>query len=114
MRDIRKAIVIMNQQHRLFNDQQDALNGKFSSYEIVLVPQEGWTRQEMEVKITEIMTAGHDIVFLSPVPYMLMKVSKLVENEVSTRVVYLFHRDVRFKGVEPCSVKGHVPWQLIA
>ena len=99
MRDIRKAIVIMNQQHRLFNDQQDALNGKFSSYEIVLVPQEGWTRQEMEVKITEIM---------------LMKVSKLVENEVSTRVVYLFHRDVRFKGVEPCSVKGHAPWQLIA
>lgn len=110
----RKAIVIMNQQHRLFNDQQDSLGAKFTSYEIVLVPQEGWTRQEMETKIAEIMEKPHDIVFLSPVPYMLMKVSKLVENEVGTRVVYLFHRDVRFKWVEPCSIKAHVPWQLIA
>lgn len=114
MRDTRKAIVIMNQQHRLFNDQQNALNGKFSSYEITLVPQEGWTRQEMEAKMGEIMATDHDIVFLSPVPYMLMKVSKLVEHEVSTRVVYLFHRDVRFHAVDQYSTKGRAPWQLIS
>jgi len=113
MSGVGKAIVIMNMQHILFAEQQALLNANFSGYEIMLVPMDGWTKQEMDERADTLLCTEHDIVFLSPVPYLLMSISKRVEQEKSTRRVYLFHRDVRYKAVDPNSKRGCVPWMLV-
>lgn len=105
----RKAKVIMNKQHTLFEEQQTILNDRFESYEVILIPPSGWTRQDMDEHVEELIKGDADIVFLSPVPYMLMRVCKILGNEEKGCSVLLFHRDTRYKATR----RGGTPWQLI-
>ena len=107
----RKAKVIMNKQHLLFSEQQAVLNEKFTSYEVILVPQEGWNMAQMDDQIVELLATPGDIVFLSPIPYMLMRLCKMDIPE--GRDVFLFHRDIRYKGIDHGNAKGNAPWHLL-
>lgn len=95
---MKKAIVFMNEQHKLLEEQKEQLDKTFESvgWELRLIPSKGWAKEEMKEQIIE--TYDNDIVFVSPVPYML-----LLMNEyrsvfgVLEKRVYLFHNDKREK-----------------
>ena len=63
-----KTTVIINEQHTLLPEQSNILFNYDPDYEILLVPANGWSRDEME----EIMnTLDGDVIFVSPIPYMI-------------------------------------------
>lgn len=42
----RKAVVILNQAHKLLPSQEALLNEKFQDWEVLPVPEEGWNLEE--------------------------------------------------------------------
>lgn len=121
--------VIMNEQHSLMEEQENILNEKFSdNWEIFPVPAEGWTLEEME-KVYEELKSGYTIIFASPIPYLIMKLSHdegyyiaTSENPLygvvySSSEVMIFHNDKREKKELPNGRIVHVVaqtgWQLV-
>ena len=66
-------IVVINESHALLPDQERRLEGE--EYELLKVPQEGWSLKEMRERILprlhQHIVDGDDIVFASPVPVLL-------------------------------------------
>jgi len=82
-----RTIVIMNETHKLMDEQHKLLE-VFGEYDILSVPKAGWTIDDMNNLDIDI---DDRIVFVSPVPYLLAKLSKRGYE------VYLFHNDNRHK-----------------
>jgi len=86
------VLVVMNEQHSFFPDQEKALNNKFGvgSWERLNVPASGWTANQQR---EELQKAGNaTLVFARPLPLMLRDASKRQGAET-----YVFHNDGREK-----------------
>lgn len=114
---MKKAKVVLNEQHTLMEDQVKLLNEKFGldGWEIYPVPSSGWTLSQMKEIIEKDRLYNFDVVFSSPVPYMLGSLA--VRASVSGRRVYVFHNDRREKKELPHGKVIHVVartgWELV-
>ena len=93
---MKKALVLLNEQHSLMEDQERVLNEKFDEgWEIYPVPAEGWPLQEMANIICHFK--GRDVVFASPIPFLITRLSWLEgrESEEGPASVRVFHNDNR-------------------
>lgn len=75
--------IIMNEQHTLMDSQKDALLEKFPAgvyeFNFIDVPAKGWPTSEQN----QIMRTLYDsVLFISPIPYMLMELSK--ESQINS------------------------------
>lgn len=125
---MKKAKVVLNEQHTLMDDQVKLLNEKFGEdgWEILPVPASGWTKEQME----EVLHKGewgerlyhHDVVFASPVPYLLGKLVfhaafDVGYNGYNRYRVFIFHNDHRDKKELPngrvIQVVAKTGWELV-
>lgn len=101
------VVVILNEQHTLTSAQEELLNETFKEcgWRIMPVPAKGWTVEEQN-KIARQLEGYYNlnrgIVFVSPVPYLLARLSKVSGGEYVTGIigftrVYLMHNDKREK-----------------
>jgi len=106
---MKKAFIILNEQHSLLPEQEKILKEQFETYEIISVPASGWTLEEMKIKIVELSTKN-TIVFVSPIPYMIKELAKGGK-------VLVFHNDNRKKKELPngkiIQVVAETGWQLV-
>lgn len=101
------TLVIINEQHSLFEEQKEKLNQKFGTegWEIYPIPTGGIDKAQAAKIVAEIGT-GH--LFASPIP-VLMKlmadyaVAEAEQNTAPGYVVpfYCFHNDIRIKKEVP-------------
>ena len=125
-----KTIVIMNESHSMMEDQERVMKEHFGEdWEVYPVPASGWTKEEMDEQMKKMREmnqkhGGLNIVFLSPVPYMLME---LTRNEMyapsaeycenTGLFVHVLHNDRREKKELPngryISVIAKEGWQLL-
>jgi len=121
-RRFKKGFVIMNEQHRLFPEQENILREQFEEIEFVKVPAAGWTLEEMR-KVAEDLhyratwnrrnpqeNPENAIVFASPVPALMKEVLKLslypkrladIPFILERYSVLVFHNDKREKKEMP-------------
>lgn len=124
-----KAIVIINEQHKLLDEQKKILEEEYEVYEVLQVPAQGWTLREMD-EVIEKLTSKEirdgkrflDVVFVSPIPYLMMKLTrKEVEwvpeyAEQTGIMVKVFHNDNRIKketNGKIIQTVAETGWQLI-
>lgn len=97
------TLVIINEQHSLFEEQVEKLNERFgkNGWERFEIPAGGIDKQKAAEIIEEIGT-GH--VFASPIPVLMALMARraVVEAEMATTQVtveafFCFHNDVRIK-----------------
>lgn len=91
---MKRAIVVLNEQHSLMSDQERVLNERFESYEILPVPARGWTLEEIKEQVQRLATASEVVVFASPVPAMIVL---LASERHTTQGLCVFHNDHRDK-----------------
>ena len=110
-----KTIVLLNEQHSLMPDQERILNEKYGKdWEIMPIPKDGWTADQMKNATKDIinMYDDGDVVFASPVPYLI----KLLVGELGG-FVKIFHNDHREKKELPngkiIMVVAQTGWQLL-
>ena len=125
-----QVLVVMNETHSLLPEQKEILEREYEEYQILPVPAEGWTLEEMDSKVDEISTMELqegklylDIVFVSPIPYMMRELTRreiYFANEYaeqSNRFVRIFHNDRREKKELPngkiVQVVAQTGWQLV-
>lgn len=121
-----KVYVIKNEQHNLFDEQVQLLQDRFGSYEEYLVPADGWVLEEMKQHVDFLYQNADIIIFASPVPYMLMRLSYLaaqcIDLNTGTKAyalerVYVFHNDRREKKELPngriIQTVASTGWQLV-
>lgn len=124
-----KAIVIINEQHELLDEQKKILEEKYEVYEVLQVPAQGWTLQEMDEVIDKLTSKEIrdgkrllDVVFVSPIPYLIMELTrKEVEwvpeyAEQTGIMVKVFHNDNRIKkeiNGKIIQTVAETGWQLI-
>ena len=97
--------VIINEQHSIIKQQKQILKNKFGEYEIVEVPTEGWTVEEIKEKTKKL--EGETVVFVSPVPLLIKLLSFISGDEAGQSYlggtcnnltkVFIFHNDRREK-----------------
>ena len=81
-----KIKVVLNEQHKLMNDQVKVLNKRFGeeNWEIASVPKNGWTLKEMKEVAEQLVTGtscyGELIVFASPIPALMALVAEGVSK----------------------------------
>ena len=106
-----EALVIINEDHSLLEEQKEILNEKFNKISFFKIPREGMTLKEMKEALENFIFPkmeddGINIVFVSPIPYLLKECSsfssKLWEDFVNgwkcnTPRVFVFHNDNREK-----------------
>ena len=91
--DIR-TLVIINEQHKLLDQQRIVLDKKFPNWELLKVPSTGWTLEEMKGVVMDIVedSSVEAVVCVSPIPYIIRA---LAEAEIGQGrpILYLFHND---------------------
>lgn len=97
-----KTIVILNEQHSLKPEQEQLLLGKFEAFEILPVPSEGWTLEQITDIANNLFATQNTIVFASPIPAMIAMLSRwygMLEGvyQMGHFPVYVFHNDHREK-----------------
>lgn len=114
-----KTMVILNEQHKILEDQARVLNEKFGegNWEIYPVPEQGWTLEEMEKNIIQdIYSKGDIVVFASPVPVLIMNLS-YCEGQGAPVGVFVLHNDHREKKELPngkiISIVAQTGWQIV-
>ena len=118
-----KTIIIINETHSMMDEQRFIIEERFGQkYEFLKVPSQGWTLDEMERVIEEIWeeymnSVGEmNIVFVSPVPYLLKELA-LLGAEYTSFNVLVMHNDRREKKELPdgriISVVAQTGWQLV-
>lgn len=104
--------VIINEQHGMMESQEKLLGEVFGEYEEYKVPASGWSVGDMERVQKELEETTESVVFLSPVPVLLGKMS--AEGSVG---VYVLHNDRRQKKELPngkvIMVVAEEGWELI-
>lgn len=93
---MRKAIVVINGQHSLIENQVSILNEQFDSFDIFRVPENGWTLNQQRAILSDMREWYFDVlVFASPLPAMLKEaVEWSMEGGPE---VLVFHNDSREK-----------------
>lgn len=118
-----KAIIIINETHSMMDEQKSIVEERFGqNYEFLKVPAQGWTLSEMkEIKSKiweEYMSSDGEmnIVFVSPVPYLLKELASQ-GAEFTSFSVLVMHNDRREKKELPdgriISVVAQTGWQLV-
>jgi hypothetical protein len=106
------AIVVINAQHNLLDEQRQLLEKTFDSFEELKVPAEGWGKPTILAKAKELAESDHAVVILSPIPLLLGKVAA----SRGGRDTYVFHNDRREKKDLPngkiISVVAQTGWEL--
>ena len=125
-----QVLVVMNENHSLLPEQEEILKAEYEGFDILSVPTEGWTLEEMDSKVEEIsvmeLQEGKyylDIVFVSPIPYMIRELTRreiYFANEYAeqtNRFVRIFHNDRREKKELPdgriIQTIAETGWQLV-
>lgn len=119
-----KAMVILNEQHSLTDDQVWVLDEDFDEFELYPVPADGWTLAEQikHVRILEsmVLEGGFEgetivVVFASPIPAMIKLCMHLFKKP--NHAVKIFHNDRREKEELPNGKIIHKVakegWQLV-
>ena len=116
---MKKALVIINEQHSLLEEQELILNHVFKeSLEIKKVPAKGltWAEQENIAEQIVKMDITH-VVFVSPVPVLLRELSYNWGKDSKNPIIYVFHNNKRQKKELPngkiISVIAKEGWQLV-
>jgi hypothetical protein len=103
-----KALVLLNEQHSLMDEQATILNSLFD-WTIKPVPSSGWSLSQMREVIQELKSFDGEVVFASPVPALLMG----MEGRG-----FLFHNDHREKKELPngkiIMAVAQTGWQLVS
>ena len=105
---MKKCIVVINIQHALFDQQMDILGKKYDKVDYLRVPAAGWTLAQINDVCDDLLKGGADIIMASPIPALLMKLSKDIAYSVGVADgdncsnciavnVYTFHNDNRIK-----------------
>ncbi len=120
-----KAIIIINENHSMMDEQKSIIEERYQKYEILKVPSQGWNIDEMIDKIFKLhdkaCEEGVDIVFVSPIPLMIRELTEMAMCPRDTGKkrygVKLFHNDRREKKELPdgriISVVAQTGWQLV-
>ena len=129
-RENTKAIVRINEQHKLLDEQKKILEEKYEVYEVLQVTAQGWSLKEMD-EVIEKLTSKEirdgkrllDVVFVSPIPYLIMELTRkevdwVPEYAEETGIkVKVFHNDNRIKKELPngkiIQAVAETGWQLI-
>ncbi len=117
-----KAIIIINETHSMMDEQKSIIEERYQNYEFLKVPSQGWTLEEMKEirrKLWKEYMSSHgemNIIFVSPVPYLLKEIALLGAEFTSFRVLVM-HNDKREKKELPdgriISVVAQTGWQLV-
>jgi len=117
-----KAFVILNEQHSLLPDQEKVLNEAFTELEIVSVPAEGWTAEEIRKRSEYLVIKCYQakgkaaVVFASPIPLMIMEMVRF-SHYYEWLQVKLLHNDARVKkeipGGKIITTIAMEGWQLL-
>lgn len=113
--DKRVVQLVMNEDHSLMKDQQIELVKRYKQIQINLVPISGCTFEEMDqrcVELLKMLEIGNDVVFVSPIPYMLLKLTKSSLNNETAGSVYVFVRETRSNA--PDTKHWNKPWVLVS
>lgn len=119
--------VILNEQHSLMEQQKTLLDQTFgeNGWEFLKVPANGWTLEEqIEIAKSLVGVQFHEskVVFASPVPILLAKLSYLAGSfkeavGINATQVFVLHNDRREKkelpGGKVISVVAKEGWQLV-
>ena len=105
-----KCIVVLNQQHALFDQQMDLLDDKYSNVDYLRVPAAGWTLSQINDVCDDLLkTDDADIIMASPIPAMLITLANRIAYSAGVQdgsdatkgvynsLVYTFHNDCRIK-----------------
>jgi len=129
----KRLTVIMNENHTLLPEQERILKEMFPDLEpeFLFAPATGWTKEEMdkivasfkEVAIGPDRYHTQDVVFVSPIPYLLRELTRAEvdaypEYSIDTGIwVSVFHNDRREKKELPdgrvIQVVAQEGWQLV-
>ncbi|NLA24201.1 MAG: hypothetical protein GX879_04465 [Bacteroidales bacterium] len=133
---IDKVIIVINEAHLLLTEQQEIIKNKFNNkhydYENLSVPMGGWNLEQMEDEVQKIKNDPHcnHVVFVSPIPYMIKRLSyisgyahidhcRLANGPLvgNNTFVYVFHNDKREKKELPngkiIQAIAKTGWQLV-
>lgn len=129
----RRLTVIMNENHTLLPEQERILKEMFPDLEpeFLFAPATGWTKEEMDKIVASFREAAigsdyyhtQDVVFVSPIPYLLRELTR-AEVSINTGIwvdtgiwVSVFHNDRREKKELPdgrvIQVVAQEGWQLV-
>ena len=89
------ATIVMNQDHKLFPEQESLLLEHFRVREFLYVPSDGWTQDEIRAHVRKLARTQASVVVLSPIPLFL---GLLAKSEIQ---VFIFHNDLRVKKEVP-------------
>lgn len=106
-----KVIIVKNEQHTLLEEQKLILESKFSGYEYLNIPKEGISIKEQLEIIEDLINKNVHIIFLSPIPLMLGKLSKYSQNSV-----YVFTNSKRNKSEKNGQITFNIEnsgWELL-
>jgi len=105
---VKRALVILNEQHKLMDEQVAILDGLFD-WSVKAVPASGWSLSQMREVVQELKAFDGEVVFASPVPALLMG----MEGRG-----FLFHNDRREKKELPngkvIMAVAQTGWQLVS
>jgi len=117
--------VIINEQHKLLEDQERILNEKFSTWDLYKVPADGWNVAQIE-KVEEELR-NEVVIFCSPIPLLIARLSEnlgylrrnfIGNDDKKLPEVLIFHNDHREKKELPngkvISVVAQTGWELIS
>jgi len=100
----------MSEQHSILPEQQEILDAKYETVDRLLVSQDGWTTKEIEAKSKFLASTGADVIFLSPIPYLI----KLLAVKAN---IFIFHNSNREKLELPngkiISKVAKTGWELV-
>jgi len=103
-----KALVLLNEQHSLMNEQVAILDGLFN-WSVKAVPASGWSLSQMREVLQELKAFDGEVVFASPIPALLMGMEG---------GGFLFHNDRREKKELPngkvIMTVAQTGWQLVS
>ena len=124
---MKRAVVILNEQHTLMNEQKKILDELYDSWEIYPVPATGWTLDEQKKQAERLSNHPADKIIGSPVPYLIMTLAaKQAANYemaparplIFTGRLFLFHNDKREKkelpGGKIINVVADTGWSLVS
>ena len=113
-----KTTIIINEQHTLLPEQEELLKEKFGTWQTILVPATGFTREERAIICD---TIRGNVVFVSPIPGMILDLAvraslEFCNNGSQTVRPWVFSNDTREKRELPngnvISVIAKTGWYL--
>lgn len=119
---MKRVMVVLNGNHKLFPEQVDLLNDRFGpmSWGILTVPPDGWNLSEINDLVAMFKPPScYDLVIASPIPALLVKLANSREDE--RPLLWAFHNDQRTSkevpdgkgGVRLIKTVSPTGWKLI-